>query len=118
MKRLQPETSTEAGATVVRALRWQVPVLALLVALCYANSLGGPFLFDDPFLNAPRARLDYSWRPLVWASWDLNRALGGMDTRGYHVLNALVHLGCGLLLLGVLRRAAAFAAPGVDARTR
>src|SRR5262245_61168692 len=115
---LQPETATEAGVGVVRASWSQALVLCLLVALCYATSLAGPFLFDDPFLNAPRARLDYSWRPLVWASWDLNRALGGTATWGYHVFNALVHLGCGLLLLGVLRRGAAFAAPGVAARTR
>src|SRR5688572_27509856 len=115
---LQPETSKEAGAGVVRASWAQALALLLLVAVCYANSLAGPFLFDGPFLNAPRARLDYSWRPLVWASWDLNRALGGMETRGYHVFNALVHLGCGLLLLGVLRQAAALVAPGVAARTR
>jgi Flp pilus assembly protein TadD len=108
----------QAGATAGAAPWARVAVLALAVALCYANSLRAPFLFDDPFLNAPGARLDYSTRPLVWASWDLNRALSGAQTWSYHAFNALVHLACGLLLHGVLRRSAAFAAPGLAARTR
>ncbi len=96
----------------------QVLFLALAVALCYANSLRAPFLLDDPFLNNPGARLAYSTRPLVWASWDLNRALGGMETWGYHAFNVLVHFACGLFLLGVLRRGMAHAVPELAARTR
>jgi len=93
-------------------------VLALALVTCYANSLSAPFLFDDPFLNAPRARLDYSTRPVVWASWDLNRALGGTATWSYHVFNALVHLANGFLVLGVLRRSLAHAAPTLPERSR
>ena len=55
-------------------------------------------------LELPEVELDYSSRPLVWATFDLNRALGGRDTTGYHVFNVLVHLSCGLLLFGLLRR--------------
>jgi tetratricopeptide (TPR) repeat protein len=94
--------------------------LALLLAavLCYANSLRVPFLLDDPFVDVLDAPLDYSTRPLVWASFDLNRALSGGDTWSYHAFNGLVHLACALLLLGVLRRGMRLVAPGLGARTR
>ncbi len=84
----------------------------LAVALCYANSLRVPFLFDDPL---PGVALHFRTRQLVWASFALNRALSGADTWSYHVLNALVHLACGFLLLGVLRRALALARPAAPA---
>jgi tetratricopeptide (TPR) repeat protein len=93
----------------------QAVVLVSLGGLCYANSLGAPFLFDDP---APGARLDPSTRPLVAASFELNRAWSGYATWSYHVLNVLVHLACGLLLLGVLRRALEFVAPRLAPNAR
>ena len=92
---------TKQPGVAARSEAWQYAALALAVALCYSNSLRAPFQFDDP---RPHARLDYSTRPLVWASFALNRAISGADTWSYHLLNVLVHLGCGLLLLGILRR--------------
>src|SRR5262245_57914364 len=86
------------------SLAAQALALALLVAACYANSLAVPFLLDDPRPGVP---LDYSTRPLVQASFALNRALSGAATWSYHLFNALVHLASGLLLWGVLRRALA-----------
>src|SRR5262245_15019501 len=118
-ERMEPEDDRTNGASEARSSRpWlQALSLALAVAVCYANSLRVPFLFDDPL---PESRLDYSTRPLVWATFALNRLISGADTWSYHLFNALVHLGCGLLLLGVLRRAAAQIAPRVasDARDR
>jgi tetratricopeptide (TPR) repeat protein len=97
----------------------RVLLLGLALALGYANSLRVPFLFDDPFvLDLPGQELDYSTRPLVWATFDLNRALTARATWSYHVFNALVHFACGCLLLGVLRRIAARAVPALAARTR
>lgn len=90
-------------------------LLALATALCYANSLTVPFLFDDLLPGVP---LDYRTRPLVWASFALNRAISGADTWSYHLFNALVHLGCGLLLLGLLRLTLARAAPHLSPTTQ
>jgi tetratricopeptide (TPR) repeat protein len=74
-----------------------------------------PFLFDDP---TPDKALDYGTRPLVWASFALNRALSGAGVWSYHVFNVLVHLGCGLLLLVVLRRTLESKAPRLAPGTR
>ena len=43
-------------------------------------------------------------RPLVNASLALGYAVHGLDPRGYHAANLAIHLGCGLLLFGLLRR--------------
>ena len=90
-------------------------VFCLAVVLCYANSLHAPLLMDDP---QPGVTLDYTTRPLVWASFDLNRALSGEDTWSFHVFNALVHLGAGFLLFGVLRRSTVHVAPELAAGPR
>ncbi len=96
------------------------PVLLVLVgALVYANSLEAPFIHDDvPTIQDPAIhRLWPPARPL-WASHEsvaggrplaslslaLNYALGGMDVRGYHAVNIALHLGCALMLYGVIRR--------------
>lgn len=83
-------------------------LLLLAVVVCYANTLAAPFLFDDPL---PGTKLHFQTRQLVWGSFALNRALSGAETWSYHVFNALVHLACGFLLLGVLRRALSLARP-------
>jgi len=95
-------------------------VLCLAVAVCYANSLRVPFLFDDPFVQARQLEvpLEHFPRPLWWYSFELNRALSGGNTWSYHVFNALVHLACGFLLLGILRRTMARVAPGLAEGTR
>jgi protein O-mannosyl-transferase len=96
-------------------------VLGLATLLAYHNSLRVPFLFDDhpaiernltirhlwplsdalsPPLNAAGA----TGRPLVNLSLALNYAGGGLEVRGYHVFNLVVHLLAGLVLSGVIRR--------------
>ena len=110
-----PEPSPSA-----RRFPWSAGLLlALALGLGYANSFEAPFVFDDPFLNAerPDLALDYSTRPLVWASFDLNRWLGARDTTSYHAFNWLVHLACALFLLGLVRRGVTRAAPRLSART-
>jgi len=99
-----------------QAVPWRTAgALALAVAACYANSLDVPFLFDDP---APGVALAYDRRPLVAATFALNRAWSGWATWSYHLVNVLVHVACALLLLGVLRRAMAAAVPALAAATR
>jgi tetratricopeptide (TPR) repeat protein len=87
--------------------------------LAYAGSLAGPFIFDDvesisgnPYIrqlwppaylwSAP-SRSTVAGRPIVGLSLAVNYALGGLDVRGYHALNLLIHLLCALLLFGIVR---------------
>jgi Tfp pilus assembly protein PilF len=98
-----------------------MPVV-LVVAGCavYANSLTGPFIFDDhhaipenphvrslwPIWNAWQApdQSTLDGRPLVSLSFALNYALSGYDVRGYHIVNLLVHILNALLVFGIVRR--------------
>jgi Flp pilus assembly protein TadD len=45
-----------------------------------------------------------SWNPLTWASLQLDHQLNGLDARGYHLTNLLLHLVSTLLLFVSLRR--------------
>jgi tetratricopeptide (TPR) repeat protein len=99
-----------------------LPGLAIVLAglAAYANSLAGPFIFDDidsirdnPTIRhlwpmgevlRPSGNLGPAGRPLLNLSFALNRALGGSDVRGYHAANLAIHLCAGLVLYGILRR--------------
>ncbi|MCP3979203.1 MAG: hypothetical protein GY716_07700 [bacterium] len=87
----------------------------------YANSLGGPLLFDDlwsvgrdeslrsfstVFDTAPGSGAN--GRPVVALSLALNHALGGLDVRGYHALNVTFHVLTALVLFGLVRRTYGF----------
>ena len=112
---MAPETSEQASPASSGTTWPSAVLLAVAVAACYANSFAVPFLFDDPL---PGVTLDYTTRPLVWATFALNRAVSGGAVWSYHLFNVLVHLACGLLLLGVLRRTLERAAPQLGERTR
>jgi Flp pilus assembly protein TadD len=95
-----------------------VLVFALLAA--YANSLRGPFVFDDveaivengtirslgpavfspPFADGQTV----GGRPLVNVTLALNYAAGGLDPVGYHGVNLAIHLAATLVLFGLVRR--------------
>lgn len=102
-------------------LAWWYPVvLAALVVLAYANGLSGPFVFDDKLtvvenrqirdltairsLLLPERELPVAGRPVANISFAVNYALHGLEIRGYRVVNVTLHLLCGLLMLGVVRR--------------
>lgn len=93
----------------------QAGLLLLATLACHANGMRAPFLFDDP---VPGTTLEFVRRQLVWGSFALNRALSGAETWSYHAFNVLVHVLCGLALLGVLRRGLALARPGRSAPGR
>lgn len=85
-------------------------LLAGATAWAYANSFDGVSIFDDEAHIKPHL-LSGGWlegsipnRPLVQASLVLNYRLGGMDLWGYHAFNLIVHILCGLLLFGIIRR--------------
>jgi tetratricopeptide (TPR) repeat protein len=95
-----------------------VPCILLLAAgtAAYQNSFAGAFVYDDrpnivdnsgirSFAAALRDGVPgLRHRPLARLSLALNYALGGLDVRGYHVFNLLVHLAGGLLLFHIVRR--------------
>ncbi|HEY5654429.1 MAG TPA: hypothetical protein VIS04_01225, partial [Woeseiaceae bacterium] len=108
------------------------PVLVVLVGLgvlfvviltlwAYKPALDAPFVFDDipNIVNSPAIRwTEYSWenvvylsdssllrtRPVANFSFALNHLHGGLEPRGYHLANVLIHLltGAALLWLCVL----------------
>jgi protein O-mannosyl-transferase len=92
-------------------------VLVVAGLIAYANSLGNPFLFDDygaivenatirsfsTVMSPPREQ-PTAGRPLVNASFALNYAVHELDVTGYHAVNLSIHLICGLLLYGIMRR--------------
>lgn len=95
-------------------------LLALAAAAAYGNALSGPFVFDDggaivenrhirqlwplsTSMSAP-AQASVAGRPLVSLSLALNYAAGGLEVRGYHLVNVAIHLVCAWLFYAVVRR--------------
>lgn len=108
-------------AASARAVMGAGAVIAVTVAAAYANSLSGPFIFDDPSsitanptirhlwppwdaLTTPRVGVTVGGRPVLNLSLAVNYAFGGVEVRGYHVGNLLIHLAAALALFGLLRR--------------
>ena len=124
--RVKRASAKAAARQPSAATGWDAAVwlgAALLVAaglISYANSLNGPFFLDDQetiVINEqirqlwpplvvlfPARELPVAGRPTVNVSLALNYAFGGLNVRGYHVVNLLIHILAGLLLFGVVRR--------------
>ncbi len=99
---------------------WAPVLLAGCIAVAYANSLGGPFVFDDvpsivenpsvlslgTWLHHPLADggITISGRPALSLTFALNHLWSGTDVGGYRVTNLLIHIGNALLLFGLVRR--------------
>lgn len=118
-------------------------VLGLLGAICYANSLRAPFVFDginyvemepsvrgfdslDLLFERARTRpvgfltfaANYAWNE-AWKDVKLGgRPLsgGGYSVESYHVVNIAIHLAAGWLLFGLVRRTLEL--PETDPRLR
>ena len=107
-------------------------LLAFAVALVFANSLDADFIYDDHafVVNnveirsfAPLSKVLFSpetfsqpannhvYRPLASFTFAVNYAIGGLETRGYHVVNLLFHTLNVFLLLILLRRIGLGAGP-------
>ena len=94
---------------------WHVPALAAaLAALVYVNALDNPFVYDDhdtvianPSLVDPsniRFVLTHSpFRPVVNASYAVDRALWGFRPLGFHLTNVLLHATVVAFLYALLR---------------
>ena len=112
-------------ATVLAGL-----ALVLGAGAAYHNSLDAPFIFDDgpsilgnktirqlwpPWeaLSPPADGGGVTGRPLTNLSLAVNYAFGGLEVRGYHVMNLVLHLLATLVLWGVLRRTLGMACVGL-----
>ena len=98
-----------------------VAVLVAANAAVYSRSLDVPFIFDDLTSIPDNPNIQTLWppwramspppqlgaaggRPLVGLTLAVNYALGGLNVRGYHVFNVLVHVLAALALWGVVAR--------------
>lgn len=85
-----------------------VAVAAATIA-AYSGTLRAPFIYDDPVwvmggsgAHGPSGAA--SGRPLLALSFALNRAVGGINPLGYHLVNIAIHVAAALVLLGIVRR--------------
>ncbi len=93
-------------------------ILALLCGFAaYSNSFHGPFIFDDidAIRNNPQINRNLhdsgqsipttlSGRPMLFLTFAADEAISGMRVEVYHATNLLIHLACGALLFGIIRR--------------
>lgn len=105
--------------------KWLGLLLVVAGAAVYCNSLDGVFLFDDLPNIVERERIRSllpvgpllaARRPVVELSLAVNYALGGLDPRGYHIGNIVIHILAGLTLFGVVRRTLLLKRNGVTSR--
>jgi len=114
----QTRQKCNLAATVNFATHLQGKLLffILLVAgLIYVTAFSGDFHFDDrptilanPHLESGEIfvdHLDHMVRPVLYATFFLDRRLFDMSPAGYHLLNLLLHLGSGALVYRILMRA-------------
>ncbi|MDH5756515.1 MAG: tetratricopeptide repeat protein [Nitrospinota bacterium] len=107
-------------ASISPALYRQAFLVGAVFAV-YGGTFGYPFQFDgikeilhnQVIKDISRIDLIWNYNPsrfLLFFSFAVNHALGGVDTFGYHLYNILLHVGATLLVyhfIGLLFRAAA-----------
>ncbi|MBI5192675.1 MAG: tetratricopeptide repeat protein [Nitrospirae bacterium] len=100
-------------------------LFASIGTLIYLNSLNNPFQFDDfnvvvnnfkiqeikniPYFfinprfgaNNPMAAGHY--RPILFTSYAINYAIGGLNTLGYHIVNLAFHIGTAFLVFLIVK---------------
>ena len=92
-----------------------VPLLFTVTLTSYFPAFYGDFQYDDSLtilenphvdsFNAFIGHLNHMVRPVLYATFLLDRWLYGPNPVGYHLLNLLLHLGSGLLLYWILTSA-------------
>jgi tetratricopeptide (TPR) repeat protein len=109
-------------------------LIAAAALWAYGGTFSAPFVFDDDpsiahnasirhlgdlgaVLSPPSTMAEASGvtgRPIINFSLAVNYALGGLEPRGYHVVNLAIHLGAALALFGIVRRTLAPRTNGVS----
>lgn len=91
---------TKRGSLPLWAYLAGAAALSALCLIVYSPALKAPFYFDDYLYIAgnPKIRsLSNFWPPygsryLAFLSFALNHRLGGLDPRGYHLANVVIHI--------------------------
>jgi Flp pilus assembly protein TadD len=113
-----------------RLFPWAIVAVLALTTLVHARAFGNPFLFfDDPqnVLDNPPIRaltlhnleayfttpLLGMYSPLVYLSFAVDYAIGGLDTTAYHATNLALHLINVGLVAVIIRRLTNHATSGV-----
>src|SRR6266542_4439103 len=92
-------------------------ILAAVTILAYQPAWHGGLLWDDDQCVTPRElrsldglrriwlvpRAAGQYYPLLFSSYWLQQRLWGDSTSGYHLVNLLLHIGCAVLALKILR---------------
>ena len=113
-ERQDPKTPTPTGGF------WHALVIVVAPLLFYWNALPAPFMFDDQSaivqnesirdLSRLRSALSppentpVAGRPLVNLSFAVNYGTAGLDVGWYRATNLALHIGCALVLFGLVRR--------------
>lgn len=113
------EVLAKVGRSLSSATWGCLLLLGLAGLLVYANNYQGEFIFDDfaAIVNNPEVQAlspvgpllkpsvdsPLAARPVAAISFALNYAWGGLDVRGYHLVNNLIHLLAAWLLFGLVR---------------
>ena len=128
MKAHQSTLSSGRGRTYGALL---LVLLAVPVIFIYADTLTGPFIFDDrvhieenPHIRITRltfkglasAAFDsrLNRRPVAYVSFALNYYLHGYNVVGFHVINIIIHVISGILLYFFIQ--ATFRTPAMQPR--
>jgi tetratricopeptide (TPR) repeat protein len=116
-----PITDSDRLASLRQAIRPVLACATILIAgiAAWSNSFNDPFIYDDLYAIqnnptllhfpawgnfAPPAATAVSRRPVVNLTFAINYAISGLDVRGFHAGNLLIHLLAALALFGVVRR--------------
>ena len=106
-------------------------LLVLAVFLAWSNSFTAPFVLDDHSSIIANSSIRNFWtfdwlfppstggetvsgRPGLNLTFALNHAIGGLDVRGYHIVNVLVHALSAVVLFALVRFTFEGAAPRSD----
>src|SRR6266481_6649517 len=92
-------------------------ILAIVTILAYQPAWHGELLWDDDNCTTPpelrsvdglgriwfQPRATAQYYPLLYTSYWVQQRLWGDSTSGYHLVNLLLHIGCVVLVLKILR---------------
>ncbi|MBE2212772.1 MAG: tetratricopeptide repeat protein [Opitutaceae bacterium] len=106
-----------------------IALVVLAIVAAYANSLHGPFVFDDQgsIVDNPTIRSlspsdgvltppdadgqTVGGRPVLNVSFAINYAVGGLAVEGYHATNLAIHVAAALLVFALVRRVLTWGRP-------
>lgn len=134
-----PRSSPSDSVSVIPTTLVAMALIVGMIVAAYWPALDGEFLFDDRFEIVDNPALAVLWppttamftggsqphRPIPYYTLAINYAWGGLDPRGYHIMNLLIHLINGavgwwvvqetLRRLSALGRLPALDPPAIDA---